>query len=85
MTHPDYFKDVELKARDTQVAGNHYKGLKIQVSDYVYENNFNWYVSNAIKYLSRYDKKHSDKQKQLEDLNKAIHYIYLLIDKIEQK
>ena len=83
MTHPDYFKDVELKATDTQVGGNHYKELKIQVTDFVYENNFNYFVSSAIKYLSRYDKKHSEKHKQIEDLNKAIHFIYLLIEKID--
>jgi hypothetical protein len=82
MTHPDYFKDVELKAIDTQVGGNHYRDLKIQVSDYIYENNLNWYQGNAIKYISRYNRKSKDTAKQLEDLKKAIHYIQLLIDKI---
>ena len=79
MTHPDYFKDVELKAIDTQVGGNHYRDLKIQVSDYIYENNLNWYQGNAIKYISRYNRKSKDTAKQLEDLKKAIHYIQLLI------
>jgi hypothetical protein len=82
MTHPDYFKDVELKAIDTQVGGNHYRDLKIQVSDYIYENNLNWYQGNAIKYISRYNRKSKDTAKQLEDLKKAIHYIQLLIEKI---
>ena len=82
MTHPDYFKDVELKAIDTQIGGNHYRDLKIQVSDYIYENNLNWYQGNAIKYISRYNRKSKDTAKQLEDLKKAIHYIQLLIEKI---
>ena len=82
MTHPDYFKDVELKAIDTQVGGNHYRDLKIQVSDYIYENNLNWYQGNAIKYISMYNRKSKDTAKQLEDLKKAIHYIQLLIEKI---
>ena len=82
MTHPDYFKDVELKAIDTQVGGNHYRDLKIQVSDYIYENNLNWYQGNAIKYISRYNRKSKDTAKQLEDLKKAINYIQLLIEKI---
>ena len=81
MTNPDYFDKVK-SAKDTQVGGDHYKKLKIQVSDYLYENNFNWLQSNAIKYLSRYNSKNSDTAKQIEDLKKAIHYIQLLIEKI---
>ena len=83
MTHPDYFKDVELKATDTQVGGNHYKDLAISPSEYIYKNKIDWFAGNAIKYLSRYKNKNSDKKKQIEDLNKAIHYIYLLIEKID--
>ena len=82
MTNPDYFDKVK-SVKDTQVGGDHYKKLKIQVSDYLYENNFNWLQSNAIKYLSRYNSKNSDTAKQIEDLNKAIHYIQLLIEKIK--
>jgi hypothetical protein len=81
MTNPDYFDKIK-SAKDTQVGGSHYKDLKIQVSDYIYENNLNWYQGNAIKYLSRYNSKNSDTTKQIEDLNKAIHYIQLLIEKI---
>ena len=84
MTNPVLFKNVIESPKDTQIGGSHYKDLKIQVSDFVYFNNFNWFISNAIKYLSRYDKKHSEKQKQLEDLKKAKHYIDLLIEKIDK-
>jgi hypothetical protein len=80
MTHPDYFKDI--KATDTQVGGDHYK-LPIQPTDYIYENNLNWYQGNVIKYISRYNRKNSDTAKQIEDLKKAIHYIQLLIEKID--
>lgn len=81
MTNPDYFDKIK-SAKDIQVGGTHYKDLKIQPSDYIYENNLNWYQGNAIKYLSRYDRKNSDTAKQIEDLKKAIHYIQLLIEKI---
>jgi len=83
MTNPDYFDKVK-SAKDIQVGGSHYKDLKIQPSDYIYENNLNWYQGNAIKYLSRYNSKNSDTAKKIEDLNKAIHYIQLLIEKIDK-
>ena len=82
MTNPDYFNKIKDSPKNTQIGGNHYKDLKIQVSDYIYENNLNWYQGNAIKYLSRYNSKNSDTAKQIEDLNKAIHYIQLLIEKV---
>ncbi len=84
MTNPALFKNIIESPKDTQVGGSHYKDLKIQVSDFVYYNKFNYMVSCAIKYLSRYDKKHSETHKQIEDLNKAKHYIDLLIEKIEK-
>jgi len=71
-------------AKDTQVGGNHYLDLKIQVSDYIHENNLNWYQGNAIKYLSRYNRKNSDTSIQIQDLKKAVHYIQLLIEKIDK-
>ena len=80
MTNPDFFKS----AKNTQVGGTHYKDLKIQPSDYIYENNLNWYQGNCIKYISRYNSKNSDTAKQIEDLKKAIHYIQLLIEKIDK-
>jgi hypothetical protein len=48
MTNPDYFDKVK-SAKDTQVGGDHYKKLKIQVSDYLYENNFNWLSIQCYK------------------------------------
>ena len=84
MTNPALFKNIFESHKDTQVGGSHYKDQKIQVSDYIYENNLNWYQGNAIKYISRYNRKNSDTSMQIQDLKKAVHYIQLLIEKIEK-
>ena len=73
-----------MKPSEKQIGGNHYKDMKISVSEYVYSNDINWYAGNAIKYLSRYNKKNKELAKQIEDLNKSIHYIQLLIEKISK-
>ena len=72
------------KADKTQIGGSHYKDMSIQVSDYVYSNNFNWYQSNIIKYISRYNKKNQNTDLQIQDIEKAIHYAQLLIDKLKE-
>ena len=72
------------KASQKQIGGDHYKDMKISVSEYVYANHIDWYSGNAIKYLSRYNKKNKELSKQIEDLNKSIHYIQLLIEKISK-
>ena len=72
------------KASKNQIGGDHYKDMKISVSEYVYANKIDWYAGNAIKYLSRYNKKNKELSKQIEDLNKSIHYIQLLIEKISK-
>jgi len=72
------------KADKTQIGGSHYKDMPIQVSDYVYSNNFNWYQGNIIKYISRYNKKNQNIDLQIQDIEKAIHYAQLLIDKLKK-
>ena len=72
------------KADKTQIGGSHYKDMSIQVSDYVYSNNFNWYQGNIIKYISRYNKKNQNTDLQIQDIEKAIHYSQLLIDKLKE-
>jgi hypothetical protein len=72
------------KADKTQIGGSHYKDMSIQVSDYVYSNNFNWYQGNIIKYISRYNKKNQNTNLQIQDIEKAIHYAQLLIDKLKE-
>jgi hypothetical protein len=65
----------EPKASEKQIAGNHYKKLKIQPMQYNLANNMNYAQANAIKYITRYKDKNG-----IEDLKKAIHCLELLIE-----
>jgi hypothetical protein len=58
-----------------QVGGDHYKILKIQPIEYIMENKLNYCEGNVIKYVSRHRNKGG-----LADLQKAKHYIDLLIE-----
>ena len=58
-----------------QVAGNHYKDLPIQPVEYIYANAIGYFEGNVIKYISRWRKKNG-----IADLEKAKHYIELLIE-----
>lgn len=62
-------------ALDVQVAGNHYKDLAIQPVEYIHANNIGYFEGNVIKYVSRWRKKNG-----IKDLEKAKHYIELLIE-----
>jgi hypothetical protein len=64
-----------LSALDTQVAGDHYKRMAIQPTEYIHRNRMNWCEGNIIKYVSRHRFK-GGKQ----DLLKARHYLDLLIE-----
>jgi len=64
----------ELDALNKQVAGNHYKDLPIQPVEYIYANALGYFEGNVIKYVSRWRKKNG-----IADLEKAKHYIELLI------
>lgn len=66
----------DKKAIDTQVGGDHYKQMKIQPVDFIYENNIPYIEANVIKYVCRHKYKNG-----LQDLEKAKHYIDLLIQK----
>ena len=59
----------------TQVGGNHYKDLKIQPVEYIHANSIGYMEGNVIKYVSRWRAKNG-----LKDLEKAKHYIELLIE-----
>ena len=83
MTNPEYFDKIKDSPKDTQVGGDHYK-LPIQPITYVLENNLGFIEGNIIKYISRYNRKHKEKSKMLEDLRKCEHYIQLLIEKIDK-
>jgi len=78
-------KRSDISPTKKQIGGDHYKQLPISISEFLYKNKINWYSGNAIKYLVRFDKKHSNKAKQIEDLNKATHYIQLLIEQLNKQ
>ena len=72
-----------MKALKQQVGGDHYSKLAIQPVEYINKNNLTYLQGNVIKYVTRYKDKNG-----VEDLQKAKHYIDLLIemeDKDEKK
>lgn len=60
---------------EVQVGGNHYKELPIQPVQYIYENGIGYFEGNVIKYVTRWRSKGG-----LADLEKAKHYIEMLIE-----
>lgn len=58
----------------TQVAGNHYKDLKIQPVEYIHANGIGYMAGNVVKYISRYKAKGG-----IADVKKAIHYCELIL------
>lgn len=68
-----------MSANDTQVGGNHYK-QKIQVWDFIHQNNIGYLEGNIIKYVMRYKEKNG-----LQDLHKAKHYLEKLIEETERE
>ena len=62
-------------AKEIQVGGNHYKDLKIQPIEYIHANGLNFLEGNVVKYITRHRKKNGK-----QDLEKAKHYIDLLIE-----
>ena len=64
-----------MKASNQQVKGTHYKNFVIQPTEFIHKNNLSFIQGNIIKYVMRYKFKNG-----LEDLEKAKHYIDLLIE-----
>lgn len=60
---------------DVQVGGSHYKDMAIQPVEFIHANGIGYFEGNVIKYVARWRKKNG-----LADLEKARHYIDLLID-----
>ena len=58
-----------------QVAGDHYKDMPIQPVEYIHANGIGYFEGNVVKYVSRWRKKNG-----VADLEKAKHYIELLIE-----
>jgi len=64
-----------MKDKAKQIGGNHYKDMKIQPLDFIIQNEIPYIEGNIIKYVSRYKAKNG-----LQDLEKAMHYLEILID-----
>ena len=64
-----------MTALQTQVAGSHYKNLKIQPIEYIHANGIPFAEGCVIKYVTRWRTKGG-----VADLEKAKHYIELLIE-----
>ncbi|SDB54276.1 DUF3310 domain-containing protein [Pseudomonas sp. NFACC13-1] len=68
-----------MSALDTQVAGGHYKSLKIQPIEYIHANGIPFAEGSVIKYVTRWRDKGG-----LADLEKVKHFLELLIE-LEQR
>jgi hypothetical protein len=75
MSQIEMFPDLQASALDVQVAGDHYKTLAIQPVEYIHANKIGYFEGNVIKYVSRWRSKNG-----IKDLEKAKHYIELLIE-----
>jgi len=64
-------------ALNRQIGGNHYKNFAIQPIEYITANGLSYIQGNVIKYTSRWDKAGGG---GIRDLEKAKHYIELLIE-----
>ena len=69
-----------MKSYKKQVGGNHYKNYKIQPVEFIIKNNIGFVEGNIIKYILRFKEKGG-----AEDLEKAKHYIELLIDSTKSR
>lgn len=63
------------KALDKQIGGSHYKDFALQPIEFIHKNNIGFIAGNVIKYVCRYAAKDG-----LKDLEKARHYIDILIE-----
>ena len=69
------YQYLEGDALKEQVGGDHYSKLAIQPVTYINANGLSYLQGNVIKYVTRYKDKNG-----VEDLEKAKHYIDLLIE-----
>ena len=68
-------EDEAFDALSMQVGGSHYKDMPIQPVEYIHANAMGYLEGNVVKYVSRWRNKNG-----IADLEKAKHYIELLID-----
>jgi hypothetical protein len=70
-----YFKQESIDASKKQVGGSHYKDCPVQPTEYIVKNKLGWCEGNAVKYITRHNKKGEGRV----DIEKAIHYLNLLL------
>ena len=70
----------EGSALREQVGGDHYSKLAIQPVEYINANGLGYLAGNVVKYVTRYKDKNG-----LQDLQKAKHYVEMLIELEEGK
>ena len=78
-----YLEGSKLRVAETlfeQVGGDHYSKLAIQPVEYITANKLTYLQGNVIKYITRFKSKGTP----LQDLQKARHYIDMLIE-LEEK
>ena len=64
-----------MSALDTQISGDHYKGLVIQPVVYIHHNKLPFIEGCIVKYISRWKDKGG-----IKDLRKIQHFVELLIE-----
>lgn len=70
----------KASAFDTQVGGSHYKNLPIQPLEFIVKNGLDFLQGCVVKYVVRYKLKGG-----IEDLQKARHYLDMMIELEEKK
>ena len=68
-----------MSSLNQQVSGDHYKKMTIQPVEFIHANGIGYFEGNVIKYVARWRSKGG-----VADLEKAKHYIDLLIE-LEQR
>ena len=64
-----------MSAKDKQIGGDHYNRMKIQPVEYIVSNRLDYCEANVVKYVSRHKVKGGRA-----DIEKAIHYLELLLE-----
>ena len=70
----EYSMEKSFNPLENQIGGNHYKDYTIQPVEFIHANNVPFLEGNIIKYIMRHKKKNG-----VQDLEKAKHYLELLI------
>ena len=78
------YNNIDFKTEGTESEAvchpSHYNSGKIEVIDFIEDQNLGFHLGNAIKYICRAGKK--DKEKTKEDLEKAVWYIKRYVEKL---